>query len=134
MDASLRELWQSLFLIFINNVPDNISSRLAIYADGANIYSCFNIMSDRFDDTNWQLIKKTTFNRFINRAGNDLLFLTLWKRNCAIINNRRMLFLPLAWLMLTSKWVNRCTFVISHFKSTWRGIIMLNQLPSLLLG
>lgn len=35
------------------------------------------MMSDRFDDTNWQLIKKTAFNLFINRAANDLLILTL---------------------------------------------------------
>ena len=33
-------LGQTLFLIFINDLPDNLISKLAIYADDSTIYSC----------------------------------------------------------------------------------------------
>ena len=38
-----------LFLIFINDLPDNILSDLAIYADDTTIYSCVPKTDDRFD-------------------------------------------------------------------------------------
>ena len=38
-----------LFLIFINDFPNNILSQLAIYADDATIYSCLDKTNDPFD-------------------------------------------------------------------------------------
>lgn len=35
-------LGHTLFLIFINPLPDDISSKLDNYADGATIYTCLN--------------------------------------------------------------------------------------------
>ena len=38
-----------MFLIFINDLPDNILSQLAIYADDTTIYSCLGKTNDLFD-------------------------------------------------------------------------------------
>lgn len=38
-----------LFLIFINNIPDVISSQLGIYVDDVTIYPCLSSKSNRPD-------------------------------------------------------------------------------------
>ena len=38
-----------LFLIFINDLPDNIISELAIFADDTSLYSCLNQKSGLFE-------------------------------------------------------------------------------------
>lgn len=43
-------LGHTLFLIFINVLPDVISFQLGLYVDDRNIYSCFNSMSDRTNE------------------------------------------------------------------------------------
>ena len=42
-------LGPTLFLIFINDLPDNILSKLAIYADDTTVYSCLGKTNDVFD-------------------------------------------------------------------------------------
>ena len=37
------------FFIFINDLPDNILSKLAIYADDTTVYSCLGKTNDVFD-------------------------------------------------------------------------------------
>lgn len=39
----------TLFLIFINNIPDVISSQPGVYVDGTIIYSCSNSKPDMTD-------------------------------------------------------------------------------------
>ena len=39
----------TLFLIFINDLPDNILSKVAIYADDTTVYSCLGKTNDVFD-------------------------------------------------------------------------------------
>ena len=42
-------LGPTLFLIFINDLPDDILSKLAIYADDTTVYSCLGRTNDVFD-------------------------------------------------------------------------------------
>ena len=42
-------LGPTLFLIFINDLPDEILSKLAIYADDTTVYSCLGKTNDVFD-------------------------------------------------------------------------------------
>lgn len=39
----------TLFVIFLNDLPNFVSSQLDIYAEHTNIYSCFNKKSDQLD-------------------------------------------------------------------------------------
>ena len=42
-------LGPTLFLIFINDLPDNILSKLAVYADDTTVHSCLGKTNDVFD-------------------------------------------------------------------------------------
>ena len=39
-------LGPTLFLLYINDLPDNVIGNIAIYADGASLYSKFHQASD----------------------------------------------------------------------------------------
>ena len=42
-------LGPTLFLLFINDLPDHVTSQLAIYADDSTLYSCLDKTDDLFD-------------------------------------------------------------------------------------
>ena len=42
-------LGPTLFLLFVNDLPDHVISQLAIYADDSTLYSCLNKTDDLFD-------------------------------------------------------------------------------------
>lgn len=49
-----------LFQIFINGLPDYMSTQLGNYTDDTTIYFCFNCQTNRFDKIKLELIEKMT--------------------------------------------------------------------------
>lgn len=126
----------TLFLFFINNLFNVISSQLGICTNDTIIYSCLNSKSDRYDkvkptvtlENDLQLVvncAKKLFN--FNVYQTKLLFFFF---NCL----RETFCLPLTWLMLTWRIVIHCTFLISCFPLAWSEVIILNQLLGLQLA
>lgn len=72
----------TLFLIFINDLLNVISSPGGIYAGDTIIYSCLNTKSDRSDKIKLVAALESEPNQLLNGTRNDLYISTPPKRNC----------------------------------------------------
>ena len=49
-------LGRTLFLLYINNLPDDVTCNIAIYADDTTLYSLRGLLTSMLEKLNWFLL------------------------------------------------------------------------------